>query len=209
MELREILERSPQLQRFIHENSLHTHSSQTQKVHSHDLETHKEMTSSLRRICTCKKTNRITILATTSILHSRKVVKRQHHRRCPKSNTSMTELEFLMKIIPPIWLLSHVIYLGFSICYWNSKSSWKISPFIVGAVRLVDSSQSPAFRGFKHLKSLRLSKVGIQPVQIRNLERSIKDMLRCRVASVFDEDRYGNTLLYVSNLARADRIGNY
>jgi hypothetical protein len=71
--------------------------------------------------CTCRDISQATNVEPFSFLHFRKVFRRQHYRQCPKSKTSETSLEFLMKIIPPTWLLSHTIHLGFSFQSCNCK----------------------------------------------------------------------------------------
>jgi hypothetical protein len=151
--------------------------------------------------CTCRDINQATNIEPFSFLHFRKVFRRQHYRQCPKSKTSETSLEFLMKIIPPTWLLSHTVHLGFSFQSCNLQRSWKISPLVVGTARLVDSSKSPAFRAIKETWPLIYSETGLQPAHISALERTLKDMFECHQASVFDEDGNGNTLLYVRGVS--------
>jgi hypothetical protein len=132
-----------------------------------------------------------------SFLHFRKVFRRHHYRQCPKSKTSETSLEFFMKIIPPTWLLSHTVHLGFSLQFSKWQTSWKISPLVVGTSRLVDSRTAPAFCAIQNTWQSHWSETGIQPAHVSALERTLRDIFECQQGSAFDEDANGSTLLCV------------
>lgn len=147
--------------------------------------------------CTCRSVNQTTVTGTLSFVHFRKVFRRYHYHRCPKSKTSETSLEYVMTILPPVWLLGHTINLSMAFRSWGSTGGWSISPTLLTS-RVVDSSQSPAFQAIRHTWKL-LDSTGAKEVHIRLkiLENTTEDLFQNNQASARDEDCHANTLLSV------------
>ncbi|KAI1271889.1 hypothetical protein F5Y07DRAFT_327944 [Xylaria sp. FL0933] len=146
--------------------------------------------------CTCSQINRATTCEPLAFLQFKRVFRKHHYRRCPKSKNAEISIEFLMKVIPPAWLLRHTFNFGFSLHYWRLGGGWKISPFIIGTSRLVDSKASPAFRAIQPAIEFASRGELTAPSQLQAIVITLKDMFACGQASVLDEDQDGHTILY-------------
>ncbi|KAI0410263.1 hypothetical protein F5X98DRAFT_359939 [Xylaria grammica] len=200
-QFRDILERCPHLLNSAHQvgsgNEIRTtHSGDdhalSNGVISHSRQPFYDNKTRASRSCTCRVISRTTVGDPFPFLQFRQIFRRHHYRQCPKFNSAGTDLEFLMRIVPPTWLMRHTINLGVSLQYWGSGNSrWRMAPLIVGTSRLVDSKTSPAFQAIR-----RLHPGSILPGDIRALSRSLKDLFASGQASVYDEDDTGHTLLH-------------
>ncbi|KAH7149848.1 hypothetical protein B0J13DRAFT_660603 [Dactylonectria estremocensis] len=80
---------------------------------------------------------------------------------------------------------------------WGSNRGWKISPVILGTSRIVNSNESPAFKGIRQTRTLlRSTRFKDSQHQVRALETTLRDLFQGYIASPLDEDSAGNTLLY-------------
>lgn len=131
-----------------------------------------------------------------SVLHFRKVFRRQHFESCPKSKTSEDSLEYMMKVVPPKWLLSHTIHLSFSLRIRAFNHGFSIAPIVLGTSRVVDRRASPAFKLLKNLERDLYNTAHI-PGLVNTLENSLRDLFGGGLSSPADEDQHGNTILYV------------
>ncbi|KAI0427165.1 hypothetical protein F5Y09DRAFT_344964 [Xylaria sp. FL1042] len=203
-QFRDILERSPELFRSIHQLSSR---SEVQSVSTGDtclvqVDASRNLRSFRRdgaqsiTACTCSQITRATTCEPLAFLQFRKVFRKHHYRKCPKSKNAEISLEFLMRVIPPTWLLRHTINLGFSLHYLRSGGGWKISPFVLGTSRLVDSEASPAFRAIQPVVESASRGELVTPSQVQALEVSLKHIFDYGQASVLDEDQNGHTILY-------------
>ena len=158
--------------------------------------------------CTCRIVNQTTQVEILPFIHFRKVMRRNHYCHCPKLKVSERSLEYLMTIILPLWLLAHTINFSMALRQWGSNRGWNISPIVLGASRIVDPATSPAFRAIqqarKHLDQIALESLFSrgQGIIVESLGNTIRDLIRDRKASAFDEDCYGSILLYVCNFKR-------
>ena len=150
--------------------------------------------------CICRTIHQTVDTELLPFLYFRRIFRRNHYRQCPKSKNSETNLELLMRIVPPKWLLSHTVNLGFSLKLWASNTAWSISPLIFGTSRIVDSSESPAFQAILHTTERHLGWGSMHSAahDIRALEMLLRELFQSHCASVFDESKGGNTLLYVN-----------
>ncbi|KAI1349778.1 hypothetical protein F5Y01DRAFT_316451 [Xylaria sp. FL0043] len=146
--------------------------------------------------CTCIQINRATTCEPLAFLQFKKIFRKHHYRRCPKSTNAEISMEFLMKVIPPTRLLRHTFNFGLSLHYWRLSGGWKNSPFIFGTSRLVDSKASSAFRAIQPAIEFASRGELIAPSQIWTLVITLKDVFACGQASVLDEDQDGHTILY-------------
>lgn len=149
-----------------------------------------------RSACTCKWFNRTDRYEPLSILHFRKVFRRRHFACCPRSKTSEETLEYMMRIVPPKWLLSHTIHLGCSLRMRAITHGFSIAPIVFGTSRVVDRWKSPAFLLFGNFeKDLSSTTEGSELVN--TLENSLRGLFDTGLSSPADEDQYGNSILYV------------
>lgn len=202
-EFRNILQQSSHLQQSVRKVTRGTQDFNIQGDQQHHVSEDAYATSKVRRynVCTCRETVQTAGNESISFLHFIKIFRQYHYRGCPKSTSSVASLEYLVKIVPPNWLLSHTLSLGFFIQFWNSKSSWKIPPFIFGGSRRIDRSRAPAFRAIQQLRKTFYLDYTKQPTPVKELERTLKDLFHSHQASVYDEDHLGNTLFFVSDAA--------
>lgn len=157
--------------------------------------------------CACRWFSRTDEYEPLSILHFRKVFRRRHFASCPRSKTSEDSIEYMMKIVPPKWLLSHTIYLGFSMRMRAVDRAFSIAPIVLGASRVVDRRTSPAFQLLEKFESNYLhyfptvpgsvTAFPTGPGSVTALESSLRDLFDGGLSSPADEDATGNTILYV------------
>lgn len=157
--------------------------------------------------CACRSFSRTDEYEPLSILHFRKVFRRRHFASCPRSKTSEDSLEYMMKIVPPKWLLSHTIYLGFSMRMRAVDRAFSIAPIVLRASRVVDRRTSPAFQLLEKFESNYfhfspaspglLTTFPAGPGSVTTLESSLRDLFDGGLSSPADEDATGNTILYV------------
>lgn len=157
--------------------------------------------------CACRWFSRTDQYEPLSILHFRKVFRRRHFASCPRSKTSEDSLEYMMSIVPPKWLLSHTIRIGFSLRMRAVNNSFSIAPIVFGVSRVIDRRTSPAFQLLENFESdhLRYSSARRDfysitvpgPETVVMLEGSLRDLFNGGLSSPADEDTTGNTVLYV------------
>lgn len=166
---------------------------------------------SISSSCKCRAFSQATGLEPLSILHFRRIFRKQHFADCPRAKTSEQSLEFTMKIIPPRWLLCHTLYLSLVIRNWCTDAGFSISPMVLGTKRIVDRNASPAFLAVRRhfdvlhvawdetrIQGLETDERRIQaPVSASSLHLALRHMLDNNQCSVLDEDDQGLTLLYV------------
>lgn len=161
-----------------------------------------------RQECTCRSYSRSIEYKPLHNLHFQKVFRRRHFASCPKSKTSEDSLEYMMRFVPPRWLLAHTIYLGLSIKTTAINGSFSIAPVVLGVSRIVDKSESPAFRLLKdfedNYRRLRRShwageNIGTcpGPGMVSDVESSLRELFDNGVSSPLDEDETGTTILHV------------
>lgn len=149
--------------------------------------------------CTCRAISQTDQMAPLSLLHFRKVFKRHHYRHCPKSKFSENSLEFMMRIIPPSWLLLHTINLSIVCRNWSTHGGFSISPLVIGTNRLVDRTKSPTFLTVQRTwEKLEFSGFENDLTVIDALKTTLRELFMSQQASPLDEDCLGNTLLWVS-----------
>lgn len=162
-----------------------------------------------RHECTCRSYSRSIEYKPLHILHFQRVFRRRHFASCPKSKTSENSLEYMMRFVPPKWLLAHTIHLGLSIKTTAISGSFSIAPVVLGVSRIIDKSKSPAFRllkDFEHsYRTLRRScwagdHIGARrgPGMVSDVENSLRELFDNGLSSPLDEDDTGTTLLHVS-----------
>lgn len=157
--------------------------------------------------CTCRRFSRTDQYEPLSILHFRKVFRRRHFASCPRSKTSEDSLEYMMRIVPPKWLLSHTIHLGFSIRMRAVSHAFSIAPIVLGSSRIVDKRVSPAFQLLENFDSnhgcLQSASSKVYtflrpgPGVVATLESSLRNLFHGGLSSPADEDETGDTVLYV------------
>lgn len=59
---------------------------------------------------------------------------------------SEDSLEYMMKVVPPKWLLSHTIHLGFSLRMRAFNHGFSIALIVFSTSRVVDRRASTAFK---------------------------------------------------------------
>lgn len=152
--------------------------------------------------CTCRAYSRLNYREPLSMLHFKSVFRKQHYSNCPKFRVSDESLEYTIKIVPPTWLLSHTISLSLVLRNWSSGRGWAIAPVVIGTSRIVDRSVSPGFQTVRaHMDLLESPHFENSTKFVESLERSLRDVLTTGQSSPLDEDRDGNTLLYVRIMA--------
>lgn len=148
--------------------------------------------------CTCRAYSQLTYREPLSMLHFKSVFRKRHYSSCPKFRSSDESLEYTIKLVPPTWLLSHTIHLSLVLRNWSNSRGFSIAPVVIGTSRIVDPNTSPGFqtiRAYKdHLESHRFEN---STKFVESLEKSLRDVLSAGQSSALDEDRDGNTLLYV------------
>lgn len=156
--------------------------------------------------CNCRSFSRTEQYEPLSILHFRKVFRRRHFSTCPRYKTSEDSLECVMRIVPPKWLLSHTIHLGFCMRMRAVSHAFSIAPIILGASRIIDKSVSPAFQLLENFESnLRHDDTSDRPSAfthpgpgiVTTLENTLRDLFDSGLSSPADEDATGDTILYV------------
>lgn len=153
-----------------------------------------------RASCTCRA-NQTAQMIPLSFLHFRKVFKRYHSRHCPKFTCSENSLVYMMRIVPPSWLLRHTINLSIVVRNWSTHTGFSISPLVIGTSRLVDRTNSPSFLAIQRTWN-QLDRSGFEnsPTVIDTLKTTLGELFISQQASPLDEDCYGNTLLSVSSI---------
>lgn len=152
--------------------------------------------------CTCRAYSRLTYREPLSMLHFKSVFRKQHYSSCPKFRVSDESLEYTIKVVPPTWLLSHTINLSLVLRNWSSGRGWAIAPVVIGTSRIVDPNISPGFQTVRAHKDLLESRHFENSTKfVESLDQSLRDVLSAGQSSALDEDRDGNTLLYVRVMA--------
>ncbi|KAL1869622.1 hypothetical protein Daus18300_005476 [Diaporthe australafricana] len=147
--------------------------------------------------CACRSFSRTDQYEPLSTLHFRKVFRRRHFASCPRSKISEDSLEYMMRVIPPKWLLSHTIRVGFSMRITAAKHSFSMAPMVFGVSRVVDKRTSPAFRLLENFKRDLYDRNSRCPGLVTNVESSLRDLVHGGLSSPMDEDEAGNTILYI------------
>ena len=98
------------------------------------------------RICRCRTVFKSLRWKVFSSLQFSQTYRTQHCSFCPKYSSSEQCFELATRLVPPPWLLSYTISLGFQVKNWSTIRPLSISPIVVGTCRLVDRSACPAFR---------------------------------------------------------------
>lgn len=157
--------------------------------------------------CTCRAYSRLTCHESLSMLHFKTVFRKQHYSNCPKFRSSDESLEYAIKVVPPTWLLSHTINLSLVLRNWSNGKGFSIAPVVIGTSRIVDPNTSPGFQTVRQYEDLLESLHFENSTEfVESLERSLRDVISAGQSSPLDEDRYGNTLLYVCITASYSRI---
>lgn len=163
-----------------------------------------------RQECTCRSYSRSIEYKPLHILHFQRVFRRRHSASCPKSRTSEDSLEYMMKFVPPKWLLAHTIHLGLSIKTTAINGSFSIAPVVLGVSRIIDKKTSPAFRllrqfedSYRELRQSCWDGDDIDacrgPGMVSDVESSLRYLFDNGLASPLDEDDTGTTVLHVSH----------
>lgn len=177
-----------------------------QRVHLQDIEKgsrKSERTGSIPVAhCTCRAYSQLTYRDTLSMVHFKSVFRKQHYSSCPKFKNSDESLEYTIKVVPPTWLLSHTINLSLQLRNWSNGRGFSVAPLIVGTSRIIDPNTSPGFQTVRRYEGLLESKHFENSIQFfESLEKSLRDVLSAGQSSPLDEDRDGNTILYVRIMA--------
>lgn len=152
--------------------------------------------------CTCRAYNRLTYHEPLSMLHLKSVFRKQHYSSCPKFRISDESLEYTIKVVPPTWLLSHTINLSLVLRNWSNGKGLSIAPVVIGTSRVVDPNISPGFQTVRaHSNLLESPRFENSTKFVESLDRSLRDVFGTGQSSPLDEDRDGNTLLYVRIMA--------
>lgn len=157
--------------------------------------------------CTCRAYSRLTYREPLAILHFKSVFRKQHYSSCPRFKASDESLEYMIKFVPPAWLLSHTINLSLVLRNWSNGRGWSIAPVVVGTSRIVDPDISPGFQTVRAHRDLYGSGHFENSANfVNSLDRSLRRVLSAGQSSSLDEDRDGNTLLYVRTIAFHSQI---
>lgn len=149
-------------------------------------------------LCTCRAYSQIAYREPLSMLHFKSVFRKRHYSSCPKFTSSDESLEYTIKVIPPTWLLSHTIHLSLVLRNWSNGRGFSIAPLIIGTSRIVDPSTSPGFQTVRaYLDHLNSHRFRSSTMFVESLDKSLRDVISTGQSSPLDEDRDGNTLLYV------------
>ncbi|KAH8586825.1 hypothetical protein B0O99DRAFT_748061, partial [Bisporella sp. PMI_857] len=70
--------------------------------------------------CTCRSFSQTEQWQPLSMLHFKRVFVRHHYQECPKSKNSDKNLEYMLRIVPPLWLLRHTINLSIIVHNWRT-----------------------------------------------------------------------------------------
>lgn len=152
--------------------------------------------------CKCRTYSRTTYRESLSMLHFKRVFRKRHYSGCPKFRSSDESLEYTIKVVPPTWLLSHTIHLSLILRNWSNGRGSSIAPVVIGTSRIVDPNSSPGFQTVRAYKDLLEScHFETSAKFVESLDRSLRDVLSTGQSSPLDEDRDGNTLLYVCFVA--------
>lgn len=158
--------------------------------------------------CTCRAYSRLTYREPLSMMHFKSVFRKRHYSSCPKFRSSDESLEYTIKVIPPTWLLSHTIHLGLVLRNWSNGRAFSIAPIVIGTSRIVDPNISPGFQTVRaYANFLETRHFETSTTFVESLERSLRDVLSTGQTSPLDEDRDGNTLLYVRIMTFRSRMG--
>lgn len=176
-----------------------------QQVHFQDIENDSRKPEGTAGIptarCMCRAYSQLTYREPLSMLHFKSVFRKQHYSSCPKFKSSDESLEYTVKVVPPTWLLSHTIHLSLVLRNWSNGRGFSIAPFIIGTSRVVDPNTSPGFQTVRRYEGLLESFHFENSTKFaESLERALRDVLSAGQTSPLDEDRDGNTLLYVRSV---------
>jgi hypothetical protein len=132
------------------------------------------------------------------MLHFQRVFRKLHYSSCPRYENSEESLALMMKIVPPAWLLAHTIQISVVLKNWSNSRGFSMLPVVIGTSRLVDAENSPGFQIMQRYENILYEDQFEDSKQfVVSLEEALKVVLDAGQSSVFDEDRNGNTLLYV------------
>lgn len=148
--------------------------------------------------CTCRAVCRAHLWRPLSIIHFSRTSRIQHFSFCPEYTNSERSFEFTTHLVPPAWLLSHTINLGFQVKNWRTMKPFSISPIVIGTSRLVDPEASPAFRAIRDAEKEVRTTMQHQ-ICIPRLQNTLQELFDQQKASALDIDCNGHTLLNVSN----------
>ena len=148
--------------------------------------------------CTCRAFSHLTYREPLSMLHFKRVFRKRHYSSCPKFASSDESLEYTIKVVPPTWLLSHTIHLSLVLRNWSNGRGFSIAPAVIGTSRIIDPNISPGFQAMRKYEDLLESRHFENSTKfVESLDRSLRDVLSTGQSFPLDEDRHGNTLLYV------------
>lgn len=157
--------------------------------------------------CICRAYSRLTYHESLSMLHFKSVFRKRHCSSCPKFRSSDESLECTIKVVPPTWLLSHTVNLSLVLRNWSNGKGFSIAPVVIGSSRIVDPNISPGFQTVRQYEDLLESRHFENSTKfVKSLESSLRDVLSTGQSCPLDEDRYGNTLLYVCIISFCSRI---
>lgn len=152
--------------------------------------------------CTCRAFSHLSYHEPLSMLHFKRVFRKRHYSSCPRFTSSDESLEYTIKVVPPTWLLSHTIHISLVLRNWSNGRGFSIAPVVIGTSRVVDPNISPGFQTVrKYGDLLESSDFENSTKFVESLNRSLRDVLSAGQSSPLDEDRHGNTLLYVRTKA--------
>ena len=167
------------------------------KMSNGETEIDTEHDSSTR--CKCRPIKNTSYWQPFSILHFMRTVQTRHFSYCPRYVRSDREIDLVMRLVPPTWLLSRTIHFGMQLKYFWSRGGFSMAPMIVGTDRLVDPNISPAFLAVRNTRE-ELKETGFidSSICIPKLKTALEDLFESQTASPFDMDHDRSTLLYVS-----------
>lgn len=149
--------------------------------------------------CKCRSIKKFSYWQPLSILHFMRTVQTRHFSYCPRYVCPDREIDLVMRLVPPSWLLSRTIHFGIQWKYFWSTGALSIAPIIVGTDRLVDPNISLAFLAVRNTRE-ELKEAGFNrsSICIPRLKNALEDLFENQKASPLDMDRDGSTLLYIS-----------
>lgn len=184
-------------------NELHEeHTTRLKQTYAHMAATYEEeskrnIRSDHETTCPCRSSNDTRCWQPLSLLQLTMKFKTNHFSFCPFYKSSEQSIEMTLQLIPPSWLLSHIIGFGIGVNNWWIKKLFFLPKIVVGTHRLVDSAVSPAFCAIKFARE-ELYNRGLHHITIPTLQRNLQYLFEEHRASPYDVDYQGRTLLNVS-----------
>jgi hypothetical protein len=182
----------------IHLRSVHGSDTRLDSLYhsiAHDISTKPPMGNSGR--CTCRTVFKARYWHPFSIFRFSRTSRTQHYSFCPEYAMSEQSFELTTHLVPPPWLLSYTISLGFQVNNWHTMKPFSICPIVVGTNRLVDRQNSPAFRALQTAQG-KWGREMAHLISIETFHSTLEELFDQQEASALDVDRGGRSLLYVS-----------